>query len=473
MEENRRILIIDDDQGVRQTYVKILSAPGENQVLSQGRSLFGPSQETPSAAPYAVSLAEDGLTGIDMATRAVADQCPYAMAFIDMKMSGLNGAQTARRLWELDPDMKIVIVTAYSEHSPEDIVKTARRDDLFYLRKPFTPGEISQFARALVNAWNLEKKRAALEQDLQEVNARLEGMNQDLQDKVKAQTAIMVQSEKMAAVGLLAAGVAHEINNPISFVHANLEALENYIQKLGRFHVGLDTLAHRLTALNIPDNQPILEELDRLQHQEKIQMLLADLEDLVAETRDGIRRVRTIVSDLKTFSRKDDGVAAPARIHEILDTTLNMVKTQLRYKATVEKDYQEIPLIRCHGQKLGQVFMNLFINAAQAMDTPGTIRISTRQVAATDLSVGMGPHEALAYIEIVISDTGPGIAPEDMGHLFDPFFTTKPVGQGTGLGLSIVYEIVKLHGGHIQAANLPQGGACFTLLLPAIEEEGP
>ncbi len=487
MEASPNILIIDDDQGVRNTYGKIFSPAVARRVFSQGRTLFNtPGGATGSPRPrYQVTLAENGLEGIQHLSKALASNQPYAVAFIDMKMPGLNGAETARRIWELDPDIKIVIVTAYSEHSPEDIVQITERDDIFYLRKPFNPEEISQFARALVNAWNLERKREALENQLQAANTRLATMNQNLQQKVTEQATMVIQSEKMASVGILAAGVAHEINNPIAFINANLEALREYTHRITRYHSGLDKLQGHLGAKGPPGTDTIIKEWEDLKKTEKINMILADLQDLISESIDGVHRVRTIVKDLKSFSRIDDGEFREADINHLMDTTLNMARTKYKHRAVVEKEYGEFAPIRCYPQKLSQVFMNLIINAAQAIETQGTISISTRRIPSTALSPsqtkaiavargnrgGQGAHDA--YVEITITDSGPGISPGDMARLFDPFFTTKPVGEGTGLGLSIAYEIIKAHGGHISAVNTRDSGACFTIVLPAVNGGRP
>ena len=149
-----------------------------------------------------------------------------------MKMPGIDGAETVKRIWSLDPDIKAVIVTAYSEFTPDDIVRVTGRDDIFYLRKPFNPEEIRQFALALTNQWNLEYEKRLLSHKLEKANEELQDINLNLQANVRKKTALLVQSEKMASIGILAAGIAHVINNPISFVNGNLSTLKKYSARI-------------------------------------------------------------------------------------------------------------------------------------------------------------------------------------------------------------------------------------------------
>ncbi|MEA2059101.1 MAG: response regulator [Thermodesulfobacteriota bacterium] len=188
MEENKKILIIDDDEGIRDTYREIFTPEQQSDVLSEGRALFE-SVEKDDGKPhgkeqlYETILVENGNQGIEEVKTAMKKNTPFAVAFIDMKMPRLNGAQTSRQIWEIDPDIKIVIVTAYSEHSPDDIIKETGRDDIFYLRKPFNEEEIFQLARALADEWNLERKRDRLETALTKANEKLWDMNRDIEER--------------------------------------------------------------------------------------------------------------------------------------------------------------------------------------------------------------------------------------------------------------------------------------------------
>lgn len=462
MSENNRVLVIDDDEGIRETYLGIFTPEGESDVLAMGKSLFE-DEEAPKKTVkniiYEVSLAENGTKGIEKVAAAREDGNPFAVAFVDMKMPGLNGAQTSHKIWEIDPDIKIVIVTAYSEYASEDIVAVTGRDDLFYLKKPFNHEEILQFARALTNEWNLERKRDTLEAELKQANETLADMNENLKEKVQKQATMIVQAEKMASVGLLAAGVAHEINNPISFVNSNLSVIKNYFEKILGFYEKSKRVESFLGTLNMPEAEEVLKELTSFKSENKIEMIYEDLEDLADESIDGVNRVITIVRDLKTFSRVDELELNELDINAAIDNTMNMVKTQFKYKIIIEKHFGKIPQIMCYPQKISQVLMNLLINAGQAIEEKGKIIIETREAS-------LGRRENDQYIEISITDTGCGIPQEHLNKLFDPFFTTKPVGTGTGLGLSIVYEIIKAHGGKIDVDSHPGEGTRSTILLP-------
>jgi two-component system NtrC family sensor kinase len=197
MDDNQRILVIDDDPGVRDAFKEILASSATSGIAERGAALFG--EETPSlpsCSPqsYELTLAENGDQGVKAVEEALAQHQPFAVAFIDMNMPGIDGAETSRRIWAIDPQIKIVIVTAFSEYRPCDIINIAQRDDIFYLRKPFNSEEIKQFANALSNSWNTEREREILAARLETVNAELEDMNQNLQQKVKEQTAMLIQS---------------------------------------------------------------------------------------------------------------------------------------------------------------------------------------------------------------------------------------------------------------------------------------
>lgn len=256
----------------------------------------------------------------------------------------------------------------------------------------------------------------------------------------------MLQREKMASIGQLAAGVAHEINNPIGFISSNLGTLGKYVDRLSAY-------VNRQTELCAPlVTAAVRAELEQSRQELKIDRILADISPLIAESLDGAGRVRTIVQDLKSFSRSDEGDFKEADIVECLDSAINIVWNELKYKTTLNKNYGTLPAIKCYPQQLNQVFMNLLVNAADSIDKAGEIAITTR-------------HEN-GSIFIVISDTGCGIPPESLSRVFEPFYTTKVSGKGTGLGLSISYDIVKRHNGEITVASTPGKGTTFTVRIP-------
>jgi len=455
MIENKRILVVDDDPGVRDSYKEILCPAAKNDVLSKGASLFGgPVQDTVSIPwkQYDLVMAEKGEQGIKAVKAAFAEKTPLALAFIDMNMPGIDGAETSKRIWAVDSDIKIVIVTAYSEYTPDDIIRVTGRDDIFYLRKPFNSEEIRQFARALTNEWNLERERERLHDELEDVN-------KNLQKKVEEQTALLVQSEKMASIGILAAGVAHEINNPIAFVNGNLSAIKKYCVRIEGLFKKYKELEACLSRGAADEVGPLLEEITDFKEKKKIDFILGDIVDLAEESLEGTERVRRIVNDLRSFSRMDEAELKRIDLNEAMDTTINIIWNELKYKTDLVRDYGDLPEVNCFPQKISQVFMNILVNAAQAIGDKGTITISTRYIHE-------GRRAEDNHVEIKIADTGHGISPKDISKIFDPFFTTKPPGQGTGLGLSISYDIVKAHGGEIKVQSNADAGSAFIISLP-------
>ncbi|NZA27924.1 sensor histidine kinase [Luteimonas sp. SJ-92] len=257
----------------------------------------------------------------------------------------------------------------------------------------------------------------------------------------------LLQAEKMASIGQLAAGVAHEINNPIGYVHSNLGSLQEYLSSLFAL---IDAYER---ALRSPDPRAQLAEIDQTRERLDIDFISRDLPQLMTESREGIERVTRIVRDLKDFSRSDrDNSWKLADLHAGIDSTINIVWNELRYKATLEKRYGELPLVECLQSELNQVFMNLLLNAGQAIAERGVITVST----------GQQGEEVWAEV----ADTGAGIPEEMLQRIFDPFFTTKPVGTGTGLGLSISYGIAAKHHGRIEVESKPGEGSRFRVVLP-------
>ncbi len=258
----------------------------------------------------------------------------------------------------------------------------------------------------------------------------------------------LLQSEKMASIGQLAAGVAHEINNPIGFVNSNLGTLRRYVE---------DLLALTL-AYAAREAQPLDAELAALKRAADLDFIAEDLPVLLDESEDGLSRVRKIVQDLKDFSRVDHADWQDADLNAGLESTLNVVMNEVKYRADVKREYGSLPPVRCLAGQLNQVFMNLIVNAAHAMPTQrrGVIRLATR--------VERVEERDWACIEV--SDDGCGMSPEVLRRIFEPFYTTKPVGQGTGLGLSMAFSIVQRHGGRIDVTSAPGEGTSFRVWVP-------
>ena len=286
--------------------------------------------------------------------------------------------------------------------------------------------------------------------EIKKISSELEKKHNELSEaysKLKQTQSQLLQQEKMASIGQLAAGVAHEINNPAGYVLSNLGSLGKYVTKLTEFiefQVEIIEGCHNAEAVG-----QLLEQRKKI----KLDFILKDIKELIQESLEGCEQVRKIVQDLKGFSRVDQAEKQYAAINGCLESTLNIVWNELKYKAKVEKDYGDIKPIECFPQQLNQVFMNLLVNAAHAIEKNGTISIKTWQ------------DDKFVYASI--ADTGCGIPPEHLNRIFEPFFTTKDVGKGTGLGLSIVYDIVsKNHKGDITVDSEEGKGTIFTVKLP-------
>lgn len=284
-----------------------------------------------------------------------------------------------------------------------------------------------------------------LYQVLSQQNKALRQTNDRLEAEVTERTRNLLQSEKMAAIGQLAAGVAHEINNPIGFVKSNLGTLGAYSHQLLRLVDGCEAM---LAAS--PDARARFEALAQA---EDLAYIRDDLATLLDESHEGLLRVGNIVQALKDFAHADPVEMVDADLIKGLDSTLKVAANELKYKADVRRELAPLPPVRCIPGQINQVFMNLLVNAAQAMDEHGVITLRS------------GHDDAGVWVEI--ADTGRGIAPENLDRLFEPFFTTKPVGKGTGLGLSISWDIVhKKHGGRIEVTSELGRGSCFKVWLP-------
>lgn len=314
------------------------------------------------------------------------------------------------------------------------------------------------FISAMLNEIREEmRRRKAAEDTVRQLNASLEEnvkelsrTNYELQalnTKLAQAQSQLLLSEKMAAVGMLAAGVAHEINNPVGFIKSNMQSLEKYVDDLLRV-----VSAYEEVEALLPEHRTSFAELHRLQEQIDFEYEKKDILALMSESLQGLERVTNIVQNLKDFSRiesQDKWIVDD--IHKEIESTLSIIRYELS-SCEVIKEYGVLPPVECLPPQLNQVFMNLLMNAAQAIETKGTITIRT------------GTGDNTVWIEI--ADTGNGIAPESLSHIFEPFYTTKPVGKGTGLGLFVSYSIVQKHHGRITVESDVGIGTTFRVWLP-------
>ncbi len=274
----------------------------------------------------------------------------------------------------------------------------------------------------------------------------------------------VLQTEKMASIGQLAAGVAHEINNPMGFIHANLFQMAEYLGDLQRAWREVDALQAAVAGADLAEIQRSSSALTAAAKELDVAFVLSDFAKAIRESQEGSERIRHIVHDLRDFSHRDSEHRVLADVNQFLDSTAGIVWPMMKHLVQLEKEYRNLPAVYCYPMQLQQVFMNLLVNAYQAVEE----RIGDSGKTGT---IWLKTEPRAGGVAIIVRDTGVGIAPEHMGRIFDPFFTTKKVGVGTGLGLSTSFNIVERHGGSLVADSEPGVGTRFTVWLPGADRE--
>ncbi len=350
----------------------------------------------------------------------------YRIVITDWVMPKLDGPTLCRKVRQAGFSNYIYMILLTGKNQSKDAVEglSAGADD--FIIKPFYPEEL----------------RARIRSGQRII---------ELEDQYRKTLGQLVQTEKLAAIGQLAAGVAHEINNPTGFVTSNLKTLSDYQKDLSALLFQYRELADFLREKSL-DCMGRLDAVKAMESEMDLNYILTDMPELIQDCREGMERIKKIVMDLKDFAHPGEDGLQLSDINQNIDSTLNVVWNELKYKATVEKKYGTLPLIECYPHQLNQVFMNILVNAAQAIKDKGTIQIATRALDGC--------------IEIQISDTGIGIPANDLEKIFDPFFTTKGPDKGLGLGMHIAYGIVQKHGGTIKVDSMVDKGTTFVITLP-------
>lgn len=414
---------------------------------------------TLESAGHSVLMAANGSKALEEARRQRPD-----LVITDVLMPVMDGFELCRQC-KADETLRTVPIVLYSSDyiDPSEQQLGVELGACRYLVKPAPPEVVRKVVDEVLSEQPVQAETASLDDEMRVLRSynevlfnKLEAKMNELQRSIaeyqksesslKAMQAQIIQQEKMASIGQLAAGVAHEINNPMGFITSNLTSLGKYAERLDSYIAALQA------SLGACPHHPGLAELDQLRQKLKIDYIISDVTQLVNESLDGANRVRSIVQDLKSFSRVDQVEAARTNLNDALETTINIAWNELKYVATVERHYGDIPEIYCYPQQLNQVFLNLLMNAAQALERAGAIVVRT--------------WYENDQVCVSVADTGKGMPEEVRARVFEPFFTTKPAGKGTGLGLSISADIVHKHHGEISVVSEPGKGTVFTVRLP-------
>ena len=414
-------------------------------------------------------LAPNGHTCVEAADAAQAREHLNAREFelvlSDISMPGESGIELARFVRKAYPQTAMILVSVMTDHSiARDALELGVHD---YIAKPFRSNAVlfsvaNVLRRQMLETENLHY-REHLEKMVAERTQALQKSKDDLEQtliRLKETQDHLIRNEKLASIGYLATGVAHEINNPTGFVSSNLSVLGDYQKDIGLLIREYQNLFDRMDKKS-GDEKPIQESLKKIRNLEEeidIGYILDDGAALVKESMEGMGRIRMIVRDLKDLAHPGEDQLETADINRCLESTLNVVWNELKYKASVTKEYGELPPVQCYPHQLNQVFMNLLVNAGHAIKENGEINIKTRRLDDE--------------IEITISDNGTGIAEENLKKIFDPFFTTKKLGQGTGLGLHLGQNIIRKHNGTIEVESQLGTGTTFNIQIP-IEASTP
>jgi two-component system, NtrC family, sensor kinase len=424
LENHRRILVIDDNPLIHADFRKLLAEPllgEESELCKVTRDLFGQSLSHFERPRYELSSAFQGQEGLDQVRAAADSGRPFALAFVDIRMPpGLDGIETAARLWEIDPDLQIVICTAFSDYSWEEMaVRLGSSDRLVFLKKPFDSVEVLQLANALTEKWRLSQQ---VKRRLSDLDSLVQQRTQSFQE-VERQ---LRQSQKLEAIGQLAGGVAHDFNNLLAVIRGNAELVLLCDNRLS------DTSAEQL-------NQVIAAS----------------------------DRAANLTRQLLAFSRKQIMKAAPLQLNDAIANLIKMLKRIIGEDIELNCDCApDLPCVHADTGMMEQVLVNLVVNARDAMPRGGKLIIST-QLASVEGPTQTSPEaQAGRFVCLTVSDNGAGIAPEHLPHIFEPFFTTKEPGKGTGLGLATVYGIMKQHQGWIEASSQVGTGSTFKIFLP-------
>jgi two-component system NtrC family sensor kinase len=404
-----RILVVDDEEALRKMFALYLSEK------------------------YACTTAGSATEALERLA-----ENPYALVISDVMMPGRNGVELLREITARYPETAVIMVSGVDRSQRvRDALSLGASD---YLIKPC---ELDVLLIAVERA--LERRR--LQSTARKYKADIEKQNKELAlraAELQRLHAQIIHSEKMASLGQLAAGIAHELNNPAGFIYGNMDMLKNQL-------AGLQELLIAYDRIDLPPNA--LSLIGPLKIRIGYDKLVEDLNSIAADCHEGAERIRDVVQNLRLFTRLDEAEVKQVDLHEGIESTIRLLSQYYSSgRVNIHRDFARLPLVSCYAAQLNQVWMNLLVNAAQAVSGNGEVCITTR----------LEDNWAV----IAIRDSGCGIPQESKARIFDPFYTTKPVGEGTGLGLSISYGIIERHEGTIDVESSPGLGSTFTIRIP-------
>ncbi len=399
-ENQRTILVVDDEKNVRNYLSKLIEREGHKAVLCH-----------------------DGSCGLEKLQNGGID-----LLITDLRMPGMDGLELIEKVRMFDKEMDIIVITGFG--TMEIFIEAMRLGACDFIIKPI---ERDQFLRAINRSF----------------------AKKSLTERLVARTQQLVQSEKMATVGVLSTGIAHEINNPNTFIRTNLQLMSEYIKRL----------------------KPRLEDINNAKNAESVRnIILTEFPQMINEALKGTDRIQKIVSGVKHYAYKSEGMLdEDVDIREVIAHAVSLVRAKLRQHITISESYLNLKEIKGDFSKLEQVFVNLLINAADAIEDKvkemralgdegfkGLVDVSATIIEGDELNNEVTPD----FLVLTFQDNGTGISKDKLTRVFDPFFTTKSVGVGTGLGLYICYEIIKQHGGAITVQSTKGEGTAFIIKLP-------
>ncbi len=454
-----RILIVDDNEDIRRDFEKILGGAlaDATELDALDRDLFGDAaEELRVEENFELHQASQGREGFEMVRRAVEAGRPFSIAFVDVRMPpGWDGVETVAKMWEVDPNLQVVLCTAYSDYSFEQTTEAlGGTDRLVILRKPFENIEVRQLAHSLSQKWVIQRQLRLRIDELEAANVRI---NDEMRERRRAEAALR-DAEKLQAIGRLAAGIAHEIRNPLQIISMNLEALAEVPASVTALVAECSRVLRELVPG--PEDAEQTERRAALLKALDAQAILGDFLEAHEEAREGVRMITDTIETMNQFSYRGVVGKDAVDLNEALRSAIKFTRAEYCECAELVVAYGEIPPVQCNRTEIVQVFLNLIVNAAHAISEHNTSG-SLRGVIRVRTSSEDG------YVVTAFEDTGGGIPSAILDKIFDPFFTTKEIGKGTGQGLAISYRIiVESHGGRIDVDSRPGVGTTFFVRLP-------